>query len=242
MKAYLPGAPGEWFDWQTGARTAQSGWTTITGLKTDSIPVHIRAGSILPLRYWEPAAGTPMTTDELRKRNFEIVVAPTVNSTLGQAASGSLYIDDGDSIQSPWAIPVSFTYAATADNKARLLVRARSIGGAGAAAGEVAFGQVRILGVEKRPSMIVIRVFKDADGSGADASASASVSSDEDAVEEEKQLDVVVDSADTDADVEVQEETSAENWRAVWAAKSGGLVVSVNVPVRKSWELLLVYP
>lgn len=53
----------------------------------DEIPVHIRGGTILPLR----AHGTANTTVELRKENFVIVVAPGLDGT----ATGSMYLDDG---------------------------------------------------------------------------------------------------------------------------------------------------
>ncbi|KAI6477351.1 hypothetical protein MCOR04_009721 [Pyricularia oryzae] len=56
----------------------------------DEIPVHIRGGRILPLR----EHGTANTTAELRKENFVIVVAPGLDGT----AAGSLYLDDGDSV------------------------------------------------------------------------------------------------------------------------------------------------
>ncbi|KAI1140354.1 glycoside hydrolase family 31 protein [Hypoxylon sp. FL0543] len=53
------------------------------------IPVHIRGGTILPLR-----VQSANTTTLLRQNNFQLVVAPGLD---GKAA-GSLYLDDGDSL------------------------------------------------------------------------------------------------------------------------------------------------
>lgn len=62
---------------------------TLRGIGLTNIPVHIRGGSILPLR-----VQSAMTTTALRTKNFEFVVAPGLDG----AASGRLYVDDGVSI------------------------------------------------------------------------------------------------------------------------------------------------
>ncbi|KAI1758951.1 glycoside hydrolase family 31 protein [Hypoxylon sp. FL1150] len=53
------------------------------------IPVHIRGGTVLPLRI-----ESANTTAELRQKNFQLIVAPGLD---GKAA-GSLYLDDGESL------------------------------------------------------------------------------------------------------------------------------------------------
>ncbi|KAG4222322.1 hypothetical protein PC116_g29203, partial [Phytophthora cactorum] len=57
------------------------GWT--------DIPVHIRGGTVVPLR-----TESANTTTALREKNFQIVVAPGLDGK----AKGSLYLDDGDSL------------------------------------------------------------------------------------------------------------------------------------------------
>lgn len=53
------------------------------------IPVHIRGGSIIPLR-----SESANTTTALREKSFTLVVAPDLDGK----ASGSLYLDDGESL------------------------------------------------------------------------------------------------------------------------------------------------
>ncbi|KAF8424825.1 alpha-glucosidase [Tirmania nivea] len=69
---------------------------TISDVNITEIPVHIRGGAILPLRLAVDEDGeVAMTTTELRKRDFELVIAPGKNGK----AEGMLYIDDGESIE-----------------------------------------------------------------------------------------------------------------------------------------------
>ncbi|CCC05346.1 hypothetical protein SMACR_08660 [Sordaria macrospora] len=99
---YLP--KGVWYDFFSHDRIDQSagGQTiTVTGVNWDEISVYIRGGSILPLRLSDSLpsgsdAGQAMTTKEVRARNFEIIVAPDANGK----ASGKLYLDDGESLDS----------------------------------------------------------------------------------------------------------------------------------------------
>lgn len=62
---------------------------TVDGVGWTDIPVHIRGGTILPLR-----TESANTTALVRHKNFTIIVAPGLD---GKAA-GSLYLDDGESI------------------------------------------------------------------------------------------------------------------------------------------------
>lgn len=64
--------------------------------------MHIRAGSILPLRI-----NSANTTTELRNQDFEILIAPQPDGT----ATGALYLDDGNSLVQNATSFISFTYA-----------------------------------------------------------------------------------------------------------------------------------
>ncbi|KAB8356560.1 hypothetical protein FH972_024142 [Carpinus fangiana] len=66
------------------------------------IPVHIKGGSILPLR-----TNSANTTTELRKENFTIVVAPGTDG----AAKGQLYVDDGESLVQNATSLITFDYS-----------------------------------------------------------------------------------------------------------------------------------
>ncbi|EJD48260.1 hypothetical protein AURDEDRAFT_61187 [Auricularia subglabra TFB-10046 SS5] len=78
------------YDFWTGARVQGEGKpVTRTGVAWDDLPLHIRGGSIIPLRI-----ESAMTTAELRTKGFHLVIAPGKN---GQA-KGTLYLDDGESI------------------------------------------------------------------------------------------------------------------------------------------------
>ncbi|KAK6950826.1 hypothetical protein Daesc_007353 [Daldinia eschscholtzii] len=73
------------------------GWT--------DIPVHIRGGTVVPLR-----TESANTTTALREKNFQIVVAPGLDGK----AKGSLYLDDGDSLDVGDAkSDISFTWDGT---------------------------------------------------------------------------------------------------------------------------------
>ncbi|KAI0403844.1 glycosyl hydrolases family 31-domain-containing protein [Xylaria palmicola] len=62
---------------------------TLNNVSFTDIPVHIRGGTVLPLR-----SASANTTALVRQNDFTLVVAPGTDG----AASGSLYLDDGDSL------------------------------------------------------------------------------------------------------------------------------------------------
>lgn len=98
---YLP--KDTFYDFETLAPIQGTGGNiTLSNVSFTEIPVYIRSGAVLPLRL----NGT-MTTTELRKTDFEFVVAPTSS---GQA-SGSLYMDDGVSISQKATTEVSMTFS-----------------------------------------------------------------------------------------------------------------------------------
>lgn len=64
-------------------------WMTLHNVPFSSIPVHIRSGTIIPMR-----TDGANTTTQLRKLDFELIVAP---DETGKAA-GRLWLDDGESV------------------------------------------------------------------------------------------------------------------------------------------------
>lgn len=101
VTAYLPNAT--FYDFMTYDQVQGRGQNvTFQNIDYTQIPVHIRGGSILPLR----ASGT-MTTAALRKTDFEILVAIGADDQ----ATGFLYVDDGVSTDPSASSQVSFQYA-----------------------------------------------------------------------------------------------------------------------------------
>jgi alpha-glucosidase len=91
------------YDWYTYKKIQGRGSTVhLTNIDLTTIPLHIKSGSVLPLR-----AESAMTTKDLRTKPFNILIAPDATGK----ASGTLYIDDGISIeQSRGTTNVNFVY------------------------------------------------------------------------------------------------------------------------------------
>ncbi|CAE7020263.1 hypothetical protein CFE70_002841 [Pyrenophora teres f. teres 0-1] len=100
VSIYLPNET--FYDYWTGARVEGKGeYINLTDVGFDSIPLHIRGGSILPLR-----AESANTTTELRKNDFVLWIAPNSSNQ----ATGTLYLDDGDSLEQPATSLITFSY------------------------------------------------------------------------------------------------------------------------------------
>ena len=110
---------------------------TLSDVPFTTIPLHIKGGAVLPLR-----AQSAMTTTALRQNNFELIVAPDI---YGQA-SGSLYIDDGESIT-----PASYTFVNLTFSNGTLEVK----GDFGYSPG-VNVSLVRFLGVGSPPARVQV--------------------------------------------------------------------------------------
>ncbi|RAH43585.1 putative alpha-glucosidase [Aspergillus brunneoviolaceus CBS 621.78] len=101
VDAYFP--DDVFYDWYTGRAVRGRGANlTLTDVDYTHIPVHVRGGSIVPVR-----SASAMTTTEVRTKGFELLIAPGLDGT----ASGSLYLDDGDSVEQAAATEVTFHYS-----------------------------------------------------------------------------------------------------------------------------------
>ncbi|KAJ8093336.1 hypothetical protein PM082_020193 [Marasmius tenuissimus] len=139
---YLP-PEGTFYDFLTFAPVEETGNVTLTDVDYTEIPVHILGGRIVPLRV-EGA----MITDELREKDFEIVVATDKDGK----AVGKLYVDDGVSIEQSGTTFLDMKYedgTLTVDGEFGFPL-------------EVNLRSVRILGVEQAPSDVEF------DGEGGD--------------------------------------------------------------------------
>lgn len=133
---YLP--DDRFYDFRTHEMVEGTGASIrLTDISYTDIPVHIKGGVVLPLR-----VESAYTTTELRKKNFELVVAPARDGSAG----GSLYLDDGVSIvqkKAPreWA----FRY----ENN---LLKVDSSGKYDV--GKLKWARVRILGITENPKTV----------------------------------------------------------------------------------------
>lgn len=110
VDAYFPNDL--FYDWFTGAAVQGDGSVkTISDLAITDIPIHIRGGRIIPLR-----TESAKTTTDLRKRGFEILIAPGADGS----AEGELYLDDGESLRPQEAAEIQFKFR---DGKLKILGR-----------------------------------------------------------------------------------------------------------------------
>lgn len=100
VSIYLPNEI--FYDYWTHERIQGTGsYIQLTDIPFTSIPLHIRGGSIIPLR-----AESANTTTELRKQDFVLWVA--VNAS--NQATGSLYLDEGDALTQDATSEITFNY------------------------------------------------------------------------------------------------------------------------------------
>ncbi|PVG01161.1 hypothetical protein CPB86DRAFT_753322 [Serendipita vermifera] len=106
-------------------------------VEIDEIPLLIRGGKIIPMRI-----ESAMTTTELRKKDFEIVVAPGIDGT----ARGSLYVDDGVSLEQERTLEASYMFDGT-----KLSVSSTGHYNTG-----VQYAKISILGVDAPPDKVYL--------------------------------------------------------------------------------------
>lgn len=125
---YLP--KDRFYDFATLAPVEGTGAKVSHDVNFTSIPLHIKGGSVLPLR-----ANGAMTTKALRATDFELIVAPGLDGR----ASGQLYADDGVSLVQNKTTQVDLSFANNV----------LSVQGSFGYALGVNVRRVRVLGVEK---------------------------------------------------------------------------------------------
>jgi len=134
VSIYLP--KDIFYDFKTLAPVQGTGTlVTLTSVDLTQIPLHIKGGSVLPLR-----AKSAMTTTALRKNDFEIIVAPNASGE----ASGQLYFDDGESLVQTSSTLINFKYK---DQKLVVSGNFRYPLG-------VNVSRLRILGVQQAPKVV----------------------------------------------------------------------------------------
>lgn len=115
VRYYLP--RDTWYDFATLQAVSRSGtWITQDSVAVTDIPLHIKGGSIIPLR-----VESAMTIAELRTKSFDLVVAPAGGGDHANAR-GQLYLDDGETIDPPSS---QTTLAEFKFKKGRLVVDGR---------------------------------------------------------------------------------------------------------------------
>lgn len=116
----------------------QGATITLNNIGLTQIPLHIKGGSVLPLRI-----KSANTTTALRQNDFNIVVAPGLDSK----ATGSLYLDDGDSLVQASTSNIQFSYTNSA---------LQMSGKYGHDVGSVKIAQVVFLGLTGAPGFVAV--------------------------------------------------------------------------------------
>jgi alpha-glucosidase len=100
---YVP--QGTWYDIATQKPVSGAGSSiTYNNVGTSDIPILVEGGSIIPARI-----KGAMTTKALRDNDFELLVAPDANGK----ASGTLYLDDGESLVQAGTSEIQFSWDGT---------------------------------------------------------------------------------------------------------------------------------
>ena len=138
VSIYLP--KDTFYDFKTLAPVqGQGAYVLLDDVPFTEIPLHIRGGVVLPLR-----ANSAMTTTEVRKQDFELVVAPGGDGK----ATGKLYVDDGESVSPSSKTEVWMRFG---DSPGRL-----DIGGMFGYELGVEVKGVKFLGVLSKPGKVLI--------------------------------------------------------------------------------------
>ena len=100
VDVYLP--KDTWYEFHTYHPVAGEATSIhLSDVDFTTIPLHIRGGSIIPLR-----TSSAATTKEVRGKDFSLLVAPGVDGK----ARGELYLDDGESLVQASTLEVEFEF------------------------------------------------------------------------------------------------------------------------------------
>lgn len=139
VDAYIP--RGVWYDYYSKIPISSTGENVTFSAPLDRIPLLIRGGSILP-------AQTPNVTTALsRKNKFELLVALDEN----EFASGELYWDDGESIDSVEARKYKWLEFTVRDQT----LRNREIE-EGNYSEDIILGKVSVMGSKRKVSRVIL--------------------------------------------------------------------------------------
>ena len=128
----------------------QGTYVLLDNVPFTEIPLHIQGGVVLPLR-----AQSALTTTEVRKQEFGLVVVPGGDGK----ASRKLYVDDGESVSLPSKVEVWMRFG---DSLGRL-----DVGGTFGYEPGDQLKRVRFLGVLSRPGKVLVNGEQvDGDGNG----------------------------------------------------------------------------
>ena len=138
VSIYLP--RDTFYDFKTLAPVQGQGtYISLDNVPFTEIPLHIRGGVVLPLR-----AQSALTTTEVRKQHFKLVVAPGGDGK----TTGKLYVDDGELVSPASKTEVWMRFG---DAQGRL-----DIGGTCGYELGVEVKRVRFLGVMNRPGKVLV--------------------------------------------------------------------------------------
>ena len=126
-----------WYDWYNQTAVSASAYTNTTiEARLGHIPVYIRGGSVLPQQ--EPL----LTTAACRNSSWSLIAALDIEGS----ATGTLYVDDGESLVQEKTLLVDFTVAG----------RALYASGRGLYADTNALANVTVLGVGSVPGNVTL--------------------------------------------------------------------------------------
>ncbi|XP_052774040.1 sucrase-isomaltase, intestinal-like isoform X2 [Mya arenaria] len=146
LNMYVPRGP--WYDFYSGVEVSSQGYVTVPVGPETQIPVHVRAGHILPLQ--EHANNTHFS----RQKPFTLLVAlkDTENAGRGYEANGDLFWDDGDSIDTYEKDMYYYARFWTGSNKLHMTVEHNT---GGSMTGKVT-DTVKVLGVRTKVTAVYV--------------------------------------------------------------------------------------